>query len=126
LHCIALLCLALPAHAESLPDPTQPPHVAATPSALSGTAAPPTSGYTLTSIRASDATRRALLNGKWVRQGERVDGARVVAIRETEVVLATEAGRETLGLFPEVRVKPAPTPSGGTERSEVSGEALLK
>jgi hypothetical protein len=104
----ALLACALAARAESLPDPTQPPQAAATLSATPGMSAGSGGGYTLTSIRVSGNTRRALLNDKWVRQGERVDGARVVAIRETEVVLATEAGRETLGLFPEVRVKPAP------------------
>lgn len=114
-----LFAASLPLRAESLVDPTRPPASIAAPANAEPSGSQP-GGYTLSSIRTAGKSRRALINGQWVRPGARVDGARVVTIHETEVVLATETGRETLSLYPDVRMKPVSPPGPSASGHETS------
>jgi MSHA biogenesis protein MshK len=111
---LALLLPALATQAQGVPDPTRPP------AALN---APPTAAGGGTLVRAESAQpqlqsilvslrpggrRVAVIDGKTVRQGERVGGALVVAIGPSEVVLRRGSQTQTLKLFrPAVRVATA-------------------
>jgi MSHA biogenesis protein MshK len=88
-----------------LPDPTRPPAVLSAPPPAPGAAAGApavAAGPELQSILISLRTngrRVAVINGKTVRQGERIDGAIVEAIRPTEVVLRKGNQKQILKLF---------------------------
>ncbi len=85
------------AHATSatLPDPMRPPVVAA--AADTATAAPAVE-YTLQAIKFEPAQRAALINGALVREGMRVDGAKVLKISSRSVVIASDKETITLRL----------------------------
>lgn len=80
-------------------DPTRPP---ASLSAPAPGNAPAAAGPQLQSIllsRNAGGRRIAVIDGKTVREGQRVDGAVVEAIRANEVVLRHGTRRSTLTLF---------------------------
>ncbi|VAW76256.1 hypothetical protein MNBD_GAMMA15-1610 [hydrothermal vent metagenome] len=80
---LPLLALLLSSNALALNDPTRP-----TDPALyfgGGNAG----GWALQSILLSDDRRIAIINGKRVREGERIGSARVARIRKSHVVLKT-------------------------------------
>jgi MSHA biogenesis protein MshK len=97
---LLLAALAAPGgQALAQADPTRPPAVLSAPPP--GTAvALPAQDVQVQSILVSQRGRRiAVIDGKTVREGQRVDGAVVEAIRPTEVVIRRGARRKTLKLF---------------------------
>ena len=93
------------AHAQALADPMRPPQAAA--AADEALAAVP-GGSRLQSILLSPGRKLAVIDGRTVPLGGSVDGATLVAIRETEVVLQKGAERETLKLNPGVQIRRVP------------------
>jgi MSHA biogenesis protein MshK len=92
------------AHAQALSDPTRPPQV----SAAAAAAAPDAAASRLQSVLISPRRKLAVIDGMTVPLGGTVDGATLVAVRESEVVLQKGNERETLKLNPEVQIKPVP------------------
>ncbi|MES2017257.1 MAG: MSHA biogenesis protein MshK [Pseudomonadota bacterium] len=94
-----------------LPDPTRPPAVLSAPPAASGQTAPVSAGPQLQSILISlrpGGRRLAVIDGKMLRQGQRIDGAVIEAIRPGEVVLRRGKQKQVLKLFrPAARVAAA-------------------
>ena len=105
---LALLASAGAARAQDagLPDPTRPPALLSAP--VVGTGPARTAGPQLQSILISlrpGGRRVAVIDGKTLRQGERINGAVVEAILPTEVVLRKGNQRQILKLFrPAARV----------------------
>lgn len=94
---IALFTLLLTNNAAALHDPTRP-----TDPALyfaHGHAG----GWILQSILLSTERRIAIINGKRVREGDRIGSARVTRIQNTQVVLKTAGRTLKLHLRPGVR-----------------------
>jgi len=100
-----LLLLALigaPAQAAPLGDPTAPSEPLGTPAGIARSG-----GWTLNATRIRDGDRRAVINGREVREGEAIGSARVRRIRHTEVTLEADGQRFTLRLLPTaIKVKP--------------------
>ena len=94
------------AHAQVLSDPTRPPQGPA--AAAAGGAAQAAPPSRLQSVLISPGRKLAVIDGKTVPLGGTVDGATLVAIRESEVVLQTGSQRETLKLNPGVQIRPVP------------------
>lgn len=95
---------ALKAHAENLPDPTRPPLFAESPNAPAAGEAQADQG--LQSILLSPGYKAAIINGRQVRVGDRIDESKVLEIRAGEVVLQKGAAREVLKLYPTMRKPP--------------------
>ena len=93
--CAAIALLALPCARAALPDPTALP---AAPAAEGG-ASP---GISLTAIKRRGKQRLAVIGGQELAVGERYQGARVVRITESEVVLRRGAEVTVLKLYPHV------------------------
>lgn len=91
----ACLLAAAPAAAQ-LADPTRPP--AATHASGEAPAAAPAAR--LQSVLIAPGRRLAVIDGRTVKVGETVGGAKVVAISQAEVTLEKGAERETLKLLP--------------------------
>ncbi|WP_097462370.1 hypothetical protein [Mangrovitalea sediminis] len=87
--------------AAGLKDPTRPPDYQAHPQAHQKAA----SAFRLESILFGPSRRVAVINGTAVSPGERIDGARVMRIERTEVVLDIHGVRHVLKwhLPPQVR-----------------------
>ncbi len=86
--------------ADALRDPTRPP-VSAEPmreGPLSGTDSEPV----LQSVILSQGRMMAIINGQTVKLGEKFGDARLIKISESEVVLRTDSGSQTLKLFPDI------------------------
>ena len=94
------------AHAQALADPMRPPQAAAV--AAGGVAQSAAPSSRLQSILISPGRKLAVIDGTTVPLGGSVDGATLVAIRETEVVLQKGAERETLKLNPGVQIRLVP------------------
>lgn len=103
LRALTLLLCCLPPFAVATPDtvgnplsdPTRPN---GTPSVQEdGNHA---SGWRLSATRITPAQRSAVINGNRVREGEEINGARVLHIRHAQVQLATPGGVTTLQLLP--------------------------
>lgn len=89
--------------AQGLSDPTRPP------TALSAGAADETAAAVvpvLSSIKITPTEKTAVIGGETVRLGGRFGDARVIKITDSEVVLRTSAGQETLRLYPDVDIRP--------------------
>ena len=56
--------------------------------------------YTLTAIRIGERQHRATINGRSVTVGEKVDGARVVAIEAQSVTLLRNGKKQRIALLP--------------------------
>jgi MSHA biogenesis protein MshK len=94
-------------------DPTRPP--AALLSTTPGGDAQ--GGSLLQSVMITPTERSAIIGGESVKQGGKYGDARVVKITETEVVLRSSTGTETLHLYPGVEMKPVVTaPPAGNKR----------
>lgn len=98
-----LLPFSQAAAGETLRDPTRPP--AALHAAEDG--AEIETGPVLQSVRISQGRYTAVISGETVRTGSMYGDARVIKIRETEVVLKTGNSLQTLKLFPDVEKRPA-------------------
>ncbi len=108
---LALAALAPLAQAQSGIDPTRPPAVMTAPVMAPGGYVAPRIERAQPLLQSILVSRRpggrrvAVIDGKIVRQGERVGGATVVAIGTYEVVLRRGSKTETLKLFrPATRV----------------------
>jgi len=86
--------------AGELIDPTRPPLVGKARPSDGGAGS--RRGWTLESTLVAERRRVALINGELVSEGDSVDGARVIEIRELDVVIGTPAGRRVLQLLPDV------------------------
>ncbi len=98
---LMLLGLAGAASAEVLDDPTRPPGYRL--AAPGGKAAGPR-GWRLSGIWIREGERLALINGRLVRPGQTIDGARLLAITPTTVRLQRGERTLTVRLLPR-RVK---------------------
>jgi hypothetical protein len=87
------------AQGEELRDPTRPPFLARGSSSTSE-AAQPASRLVLQTVLVSPERRNAVISGRLVHLGDSISGMRVVAIRESEVILRSELEMQTLQLFP--------------------------
>jgi MSHA biogenesis protein MshK len=91
--------------AQGMADPTRPPAGIAGEGALArgngGTViAGQPAGHVLQAIRLSGGRSEAMIGGQLVHQGDRVGTGEVIRISESEVVLRTTEGLQTLKLFP--------------------------
>ena len=91
---LAMLLAAIPAGAENLVDPTQPP------AATGGVANVATAELVLQSVLVSPGRMIAIINGQTVKLGDKLGEAKVVKISESEVVLRDAKNEQTLKLFP--------------------------
>ena len=96
---MGLLVVAASSSAEVLVDPTRPPTALIPAHVL---AAGETTGPVLQSVLVSRGRRIAIISGKEVRVNDKFNGARVVRISDTEVVLRSGKQVQTLKLFPDV------------------------
>lgn len=108
-----VLCLFLAPLAQAadgpLRDPTRPPDAASLPGAEGD------GSLRLDAVlRPVGGKPAAVINGETVQLGTQVQGKRLVAVRETEVVLRGPQGMEILRLAPAVEKTNRP---GGTDRS---------
>ncbi len=95
---LGVLATAGAASAEVLVDPTRPP-TALIP-AEARTSAEST-GPVLQSVLVSRGRKIAIISGKEVRENDKFNGARVVRISDTEVILRSGKQVQTLKLFPD-------------------------
>lgn len=88
--------------AETFVDPTRPP------AQISNVEIPVVSqgisSSVLQSILISKARRAAIIDGKTIVLGQLYNGARLVEVNESNVVLVGSLGRQVLKLFPEVKM----------------------
>ena len=104
----ALVLLAMPATlalAQGVADPTRPPDAPslsgiAVPGAAGAGAPAPGSGPILQSILIAGTHAEAIISGKVVRPGDQVATGKVVRISDSDVTVSTNAGLQTLKLFP--------------------------
>ncbi len=89
---LAVLCLALPAQASELKDPTRPP---AEQLRQQGPAVGEIS-YRLESVLAGADRKLAIINGKRVAEGGRIDGARVLRIEPGSVLISSQGEQRRL------------------------------
>jgi len=93
---VALLIMTSPFVQAQLDDPTRPVNIVNT--TTSATAV--TSSWDLSSILVSPQRRVAIINGKTVKSGETLAGAKVLMINETSVKLKYRGEIILLKLFP--------------------------
>ena len=104
---IGLMGMLLPglASAQTMKDPTRPPVQFLDPADAVQAAMPADSG--LQTIKRTGKRYLALLNGEWVKPGDKSGEAVVVKIEEHAVVLQYQDGRrETIGMYPDVELRP--------------------
>lgn len=98
-----LLLLLLPTvtAAESLPDPTRPFGYGSSPVVIVEEEELPSEqvNWHLSGIRISPDDRSAILNGRLLREGEKVDGAELVEIRPVSVLIDFENKRIRVDLL---------------------------
>ena len=101
---LLICCMAVLANAFALGDPTRPTD----PAAYFGTGnGANNNGWSLQSILFASDRRIAVINGTRVQEGDRIGSARVVRIRDSQVLLDTGRRRLTLHLLPQtVKVRP--------------------
>ncbi|NNG12154.1 MAG: hypothetical protein HKM88_02785 [Halobacteria archaeon] len=96
---LGLLVLVPPLMAGALLDPTQPTRAALF---LAPTASRPVADkWTLNSTLVANDRRFAVINGTHVSEGESIDGARVLRIRNTDVLIQAPGRQITLQLIPD-------------------------
>ena len=96
---IGMLVLVPPLIAGALLDPTRPTTTALF---LAPTASRPvTDKWTLNSTLIANDRRVAVINGTHVSEGESIDGARVLKIRNTAVLIQAPGRQITLQLIPD-------------------------
>ena len=93
---VALLLMTSPFVQAQLDDPTRPANIANTTSSVTAV----TSSWDLSSILVSPQRRVAIINGKTVKSGETLAGAKVLMINETSVKLKYRREIILLKLFP--------------------------
>lgn len=113
---LAACCLAVPALAVAadLADPTRPPATLAAAGAAAPAGAP-----VLQSVMLSPKSQMAIISGQAVALGDSYQGARLVKISESEVVLRDGDGERVLKLFPDLH-KQAPAGRAAAKNSSHS------
>ena len=97
-----------------LTDPTRPP--AGLQSAEAGDNK--VAGPVLQSVMISSAARTAIIGGEMVKLGGKYGDARVIKITESEVVLRSASGTETLKMYPAITLEPVrPAPAASVKPS---------
>lgn len=99
---LGLLSLSLLGAETALQDPTRP--TSPDRSASTRAAGPDPGGWTLNSTLVAPNRRVAVINGVQVSEGESVDGARVVKIRKSDVLMQIQGHRITLYLLPNTAI----------------------
>ena len=94
---VALLLMISPSVHAQLDDPTRPANIANTTSSATEV----TSSWDLSSILVSPQRRVAIINGKTMKLGETLVGAKVLMINETSVKLKYRGEIIVLKLFPD-------------------------
>ena len=119
---VACALAATPALAQ-LSDPTRPPGAAA-----GGDAAATGAGAQLQSVRISGSERSAMINGETVKLNGKYGEALVIRITESEVVLRSATGTETLHMYPDISMQPvvAPAPVTATKPAARAHKAPAK
>lgn len=98
------ICLMAGASAQAMRDPTRPPAQFLDPGEAAATV-PAESG--LQSIKRTGKRRMALLQGVWVRQGDKLGEAVVAKIDDQSVTLRfPDARLETIWMYPDVDMQP--------------------
>jgi MSHA biogenesis protein MshK len=116
------LSLCTCTYAQALTDPTRPPiDIYADPDASAQVGAP--TAFTLQSVMITPTRRTAIISGERVTLGGTYAGSRVVRITESEVVLRSSYGTETLRMYPAVAMKPARQESVKKKAIRKSGPA---
>ena len=95
--------LTASAWGQGISDPTRPPAALSAGASAESGAAP---AAVLSSIKITPTEKTAVIGGQTVRLGGRYGDARVIKITDSEVVLRTSAGTETLRLYPDVDIRP--------------------
>ncbi len=98
---LALALVAVTSNAQPLRDPTQPPPGAFVVSKAAGKAVARKS-MTLQTVLISPERRTVVISGRVMSLGDRMNGYRLVEIREAEVVMKGPKGTRTLRLYPAV------------------------
>lgn len=99
---LMLMAVCVPARAQSLVDPTQPPPEARLSAAGVEAAAAATSGPQLQSVLIGTRGREvAVIDGQLLRKGDKINGAQLVRISKNQVVLQHGRERRVLTLFPD-------------------------
>jgi MSHA biogenesis protein MshK len=91
---------AADAAAQIMDDPTRPPVGMLAPDAGTVSADP-----VLQSVMITPSGRSAIIGGERVRLGGKYGEARVISITESEVVLRSTNGTETLRMYPDITMK---------------------
>lgn len=111
-----LLASAQAAAQIGLLDPTRPPTVAPS---QSPQATPEPPGPQLQSVLLAPGRKIAVINGESVALGEKLGGATLVRVSETEVVLKDGAEMRVLKLYPSVEKSPVgQSAAGGKSRAK--------
>ena len=98
--------------AQVLNDPTRPPAGISANDTSDGAAA----GPVLQSVMITPTARTAIIGGETVKLGGKYGDARVIKITESEVVLRSANGTETLRMYPDVTMKPVKPAPAGSDR----------
>ena len=111
------------ATAQTLSDPTRPPIGLQPTEAGDNTLAAPV----LQSVMISSAARTAIIGGETVKLGGKYGDARVIRITESEVVLRSASGTETLKMYPAVTINPVkPAPAAGAKPAQKKHRPVAK
>jgi MSHA biogenesis protein MshK len=103
----AVACMAVSgAMAQVMTDPTRPPPGVYAPESADKAAGAPV----LQSVMITPTARSAIIGGEEVKLGAKFGDARVIKITESEVVLRTTGGTETLKMYPGVEMKAVQPP----------------
>jgi MoxR-like ATPase len=114
---VVALCATFAARAQSgLVDPTRPPALGDR--ELAGASA--SRSPRVQSVLISSARKLAVIDGRTVELGERVDGATLVAISETGVTLKRGEQLQQLRLYPNVQRQPV---EGEADTQNKKGDA---
>jgi MSHA biogenesis protein MshK len=90
------MCFVAPTLAQQLQDPTRPPAM------VSHGEEVVTEGPVLQSVLIGPNRKVAIISGQAVALGEQFNGAKLVSVSETQVVLRNGSELQTLKLFPDV------------------------
>jgi MSHA biogenesis protein MshK len=117
-------CAFAPAHGQAFTDPTRPPDVLRTPAAGDARASAPARLSSPPVVILSGDRSRVTINGQTVLLGGRIGDARVTRISDTEVVLQSATGTETIRLYGAIDKKAiAARPTVSTGMRSVPTEA---
>lgn len=115
-----LLVLGNPALGQ-VPDPTRPPAAMIEPAKGGDAAVVAIEGGVRTVVLRQGGKSIAVINGQYVKQGDKVGDKRVLKISESEVVLMGESGREVIKTIP--AIEKVPTKQAIAAKPRMTGPA---